>query len=241
MNKCAKFHIANSAITHFKTPSREDDKTLRDGQLLCTTLYRKPSEQLWWHIWPIFLWNFCAFFLHNMNLSFLELMPCMVEKSQRWPKSQIKGSCLNQSPSYSRYNRQDYTLSEVDFHKWNQKKKVSEPFSFLPSQVGRECTKTGNITLDLNVGVLPSVCSRGYVYDKEDGLCYPPCPENTHAVGPVCWPTYPRGGPEPISRQREQVTVDHAAREIELIHLKFNPLNRAERTACQNNPNAVRL
>ena len=50
------------------------------------------SEQLRWHIWPTFPLNFFMKFSQKMRLYFFYTM---VQKSQKWPKTQIKGgSCL---------------------------------------------------------------------------------------------------------------------------------------------------
>ena len=67
----------------------------RRRPILCTTLYRTESyasEQLWWHIWPTFPSNFFIKFSQKMPLY---LFYTIVQKSQKWPKTQIKGwSCL---------------------------------------------------------------------------------------------------------------------------------------------------
>ena len=62
----------------------------RRRPILCTTLYRNlmQSEQLWWHMWPIFSLNFFMKFSQRMPLYFFYTM---VQKSQKWPKTQIKG------------------------------------------------------------------------------------------------------------------------------------------------------
>ena len=46
------------------------------------------SEQLQWHIWPTFPLNFFMKFSQKMSLY---LFYTMVQKSQKWPKTQIKG------------------------------------------------------------------------------------------------------------------------------------------------------
>ena len=46
------------------------------------------SEQLRWHIWPTFPLNFFMKFSQKMPLYFFNTM---VQKSQKWPKTQIKG------------------------------------------------------------------------------------------------------------------------------------------------------
>ena len=45
------------------------------------------SEQLWWHIWPTFPLNFMKF---SQKMP-LYVFYTMVQKSQKWPKTQIRG------------------------------------------------------------------------------------------------------------------------------------------------------
>ena len=74
---------------------------------------------------------------------------------------------------------------------------------------------------------------------SSNNLCYPSCPENTQAVGPVCWKVYSRGNGTRTSGSQRQATVDRGKEEIKLIENSFPPLTPSEMTQCQTNPDAI--
>ena len=89
MNKCAKFHKDSPSDKKLNSISRER-LNFRRWPILCTTLYRNlmQASNFRRHIWPIFLW---FFFLKFSQKMFLYFFYTMVQKSQKWPKTQIKG------------------------------------------------------------------------------------------------------------------------------------------------------
>ena len=127
MNKCAKFHKDSPSDKKLNSISRTR-LNFRRRPILCTTLYRNfmqasnfggTFDQLFLRI---FLWNF-----HRRCLSTFSIRWCkkvkndqklksrgtMVQKSQKWPKTQIKGgSCLK-----SVTNRE----TEKVFAEWKKK------------------------------------------------------------------------------------------------------------------------
>ena len=89
MNKCAKFHKDSPSDKKVKLnlPSAIE---LSETAVFVYNFVQKPyaSEQLRWHIWPTFPSNFFMKFSQKMPLY---LFYTMVQKSQKWPKTQIKG------------------------------------------------------------------------------------------------------------------------------------------------------
>ena len=88
MNKCAKFHkdSLSGKKVKFNLPSAIELSETAD---FVYNFVKKPnaSEQLWWHIWPTFLLNFFMKFSQKMPLYFVYTM---VQKSQKWPTTQIQ-------------------------------------------------------------------------------------------------------------------------------------------------------
>ena len=89
------------------------------------------------------------------------------------------------------------------------------------------------------VGIPPNSCANGLI--KQGGLCYPSCPDNSQAVGPVCWEAYSRGRRTPTLIFQRARTVNRGEQEVELIKSKFQPLTRSEMTQCQTNPDAITI
>ena len=97
VNKCAKFHkdSLKDKKVKFNLPSATELSETAD---FVYNFVQKPyaSEQLRWRIWPFPL---------NLFMKFSQKMPLnlfytMVQKSQKWPKTQIKGgSCLKMATS----------------------------------------------------------------------------------------------------------------------------------------------
>ena len=87
MNKCAKFHKDSPSDKKVKLnlPSAIE---LSETVVCVYNFVKKPyaSEQLRWHIWPTFPLNFFMKFSHKMPLYFFYTM---VQRSQKWPKTQI--------------------------------------------------------------------------------------------------------------------------------------------------------
>ena len=91
MNKCAKFQKDSPSGKKVKFNLARAVE-LSETAVLCTTLCRNlmhASEQLWWHIWPTFSFEF--FFMKFSQRMPLYVFYTMVLKSQKWPKTQIKG------------------------------------------------------------------------------------------------------------------------------------------------------
>ena len=80
----------------------------RWGPIMCTTFYGIPiSEELRWPIWRTFpLDFFCGF--HTRHLSTFSIPWC--KKSQKWPKTQIKGSSLKKQKNIE----SKLTITHVD-------------------------------------------------------------------------------------------------------------------------------
>ena len=95
MNKCAKFHKDSPSDKKVKLNLARAIE-LSETAVFVYNFVEKPyaSEQLRWHIWPTYPLNFLMKFSQKMRLYFFYTM---VQKSQKWPKTQIKGggSCLN--------------------------------------------------------------------------------------------------------------------------------------------------
>ena len=134
MNKCAKFHkdSPSDKTVKINLPSAielsETAVFVYNKGVLCTAknnffwavhntpLYnfvkkRYASEELRWHIWPTFPLNFFMKFSQKMRLYFFYTI---VQKSQKWPKTQIKGggSCLNTRSSVRLLLSQVYDQDE---------------------------------------------------------------------------------------------------------------------------------
>ena len=95
MNKCAKFYkdSPSGKKVQFNLARAIE---LSETAVFVYNFVQKPyaSEQLRWHIWPAFPLNFLMKFSQKMPLYFFYTM---VQKSQKWPITQIKGgSCLKQ-------------------------------------------------------------------------------------------------------------------------------------------------
>ena len=89
MNKCAKFHkdSPNDKKVKFNLPSAIE---LSETAVFVYNFVLKPyaSGQLRWHIWPTFpLIFFYEIFTEDASL----LLLYHGSKSQKWPKTQIKG------------------------------------------------------------------------------------------------------------------------------------------------------
>ena len=89
MNKCAKFHKDSPSGTKVKLNLARAIELSETADFVYNFV-QKPyaSEQLRWHIWPIFPLNFFMKFLQKMPLY---LFYTMVQNGEKWPKSQIKG------------------------------------------------------------------------------------------------------------------------------------------------------
>ena len=95
MNKCAKFHKDSPSGKKKLNSISRVWLNFRRRPILCTTLYRNPMQasNFGGTFDQLFLWIFFMQFSQKMRLYFF----CtMVQKSQKWPKTQIKGggSCL---------------------------------------------------------------------------------------------------------------------------------------------------
>ena len=89
MNKCAKFHkdgLSGKKVKFNLARAIE----LSETTVFVYNFVKKPyaSEQLRWHIWPTFPLNILMKFSQKMPLY---VFYTMVQKSQKWPKTQIKG------------------------------------------------------------------------------------------------------------------------------------------------------
>ena len=87
MNKCAKFHKDSPSGKKAKLYLARAVE-LSETAVFVYNFVWKPyaSEQLRWHIWPTFPLNFFMKFSQKMPLY---LFYTMVQKSQKWPKTQI--------------------------------------------------------------------------------------------------------------------------------------------------------
>ena len=76
----------------------------RRRTILCTNFYRDPlqASNLGGIFDQLFLWNFFMQFSHKMPLHFFYTM---VQESEKWPKTQIKGSCLLNQQKNNRTTR----------------------------------------------------------------------------------------------------------------------------------------
>ena len=95
MNKCAQFHKDSSSGKKVKFNLARTIE-LSETAVFVYNFVQKPkaSEQLRWQIWPTFPLNLLMKFSQKMPLYVLY---SMVQNSQKWPKTQIKGggSCRN--------------------------------------------------------------------------------------------------------------------------------------------------
>ena len=75
----------------------------RRRPFLCTTLYRNPTQagNFGGTFDQLFLWFFFMKFSQKMPLYFFHTM---VQKSQKWPKTEIKGSCLKAGPPWGYFS-----------------------------------------------------------------------------------------------------------------------------------------
>ena len=89
LNKCAKFHGDSPSGEKLNSISREQ-LNFRRRPFLCTTLYRNlmQASNFGGTFDQLFLWTFFMKFSQKMPLY---LFYTMVQKSQKWPKTQIKG------------------------------------------------------------------------------------------------------------------------------------------------------
>ena len=89
MNKCAKFHKDSASGKKVKFNLARAIE-LSETAVFVYNFVQKPyaSEQLRWHIWPTFPLNFFMKFSQKMPLY---VFYTRVQKSQKWPKTQIKG------------------------------------------------------------------------------------------------------------------------------------------------------
>ena len=89
MNKCAKFHKDSPSGKKLNSISRVR-LNFRRRPILCTTLYRNQMQasNFGGAFDQLFLWIFFMKFSQKMPLN---VFYTMVQKSQKWPKTQIKG------------------------------------------------------------------------------------------------------------------------------------------------------
>ena len=89
INKCAKFHkdSPSGKKVKFNLPGAIELSEITDF-VYNFVKETCASEQLRWNIWPTFPLNFFMKFSQKMPLYFFYIM---VQKSQKWPKTQIKG------------------------------------------------------------------------------------------------------------------------------------------------------
>ena len=89
MNKCAKFHGDSPKGKKVKLNLASAIELLETAAFVHNFL-QKPyaSEKLRWHIWATFPLNFFMKFSPKMRLY---LFYTVVQKNQKWPKTQIKG------------------------------------------------------------------------------------------------------------------------------------------------------
>ena len=93
MNTCARFHKDSPSGKKLNSISRARLNFQR-RPILCTTLYRNlmQASNFGGAFDQLFLWIFLRN-LHRSCLSTSSIRWC--KTSQKWPKTQIKGSCLN--------------------------------------------------------------------------------------------------------------------------------------------------
>ena len=89
MNKCAEFHKDSPSGKKVKLNLARAIE-LSETAVFVYNFVKKPyaSEQLRWHIWPTFPLNFFMKFLQKMPLY---VFYTLLQKRQKWPKTQIKG------------------------------------------------------------------------------------------------------------------------------------------------------
>ena len=89
MNKCAKFHKDSPSGKKVKFNLARAIELSETAVFVYNFVYKPyASEQLRWHIWPTFPLNIFMKFSQKMPLY---VVYTMVQKSQKWPKTQIKG------------------------------------------------------------------------------------------------------------------------------------------------------
>ena len=93
MSKCAKFHADIPCRYRHSFP--REWLNFRRRPILHTVLYRNPmpAPNFGDRFWRTFPFNFFCGFSHKIPL-FLFLIYTMMQKSQKWPKSQIRGGGL---------------------------------------------------------------------------------------------------------------------------------------------------
>ena len=93
MNKCAKFHKDSPNGKKVKLNLARAIESSETAVFVCTTLYRNlmQASNFGGTFDQLFLWIFFMKFSQKMPLYFIYTM---VQKSQKWPKTQIKGGVL---------------------------------------------------------------------------------------------------------------------------------------------------
>ena len=99
MNKCAKFYKDSPSGKNVKFNLLSVIEPSETADFVYNFIETYASEQLRWHIWPTFPLNFFMKFSQKIPLYVFYFM---VQGSQKWPKTQIKGSCLNLPVSMKR-------------------------------------------------------------------------------------------------------------------------------------------